>query len=675
MGSCVSRHSDFVVIVHTGDRADSGTDASIHIKLFGAAGEQSESILLDRPFFNDFERGARNKFFVSKNNYGTLDPFSKIDSIELSRDSFGLKDDWFVDKIIVECPAQNVSYMFPIFRWIKPGVRHNVVHLDTSLPAVDRNQDQRKQELKEKREQYRLGEHYPGVLQAAAMPSDEKFSFDYNFDIHWRALKSAVVSRMCIDVLTNKKWASLESIKKVYEHSGFPVPKSTHCWRDDLHFGRQRVARLNLSVIKLVTEIPEKFPVTDELLQGLLEDFTLAEAIQKKRLFICDLDVLEGVHTGPNLVLCVPICLLFLAKDNQLRPVAIQLFQTPGDQNPIFTPLDDDNLWTLVKIWYNNADAAYHQAGAHLGMTHLVMEGVCVITHRNLSPSHPIFKLLAPHFLYLIAVNHMALRSLVSPGGWVDSTMTYGAEGMMQTVIKVMSRWRLDVQGTLPEDLKSRGVDDVNVLPYYPYRDDALLIYDAILNYVSGYVDLYYTENKMLKEDSELQSWGKDLVKEANGAEGGLGLRGVPGNGEFSSSSQLTQVLSSVIFICSVGHAASNFPQYDEYAFPPNYAGMLHGKPPSDKREVKEEDILSVLPDRSTTMDIMVVTDVLSQKGTNSLGDFEVHYVYDPKAVEIANEFRRQLSRVKEEIKGRNRVRSHVYDILDPQFVPNAISI
>ena len=39
------------------------------------------------------------------------------------------------------------------------------------------------------------------------------------------------------------------------------------------------------------------------------------------------------------------------------------------------------------------------------GYTHLIMEGVCVAFHRNLSQSHPLFKLLAPHFLYLIAIN------------------------------------------------------------------------------------------------------------------------------------------------------------------------------------------------------------------------------------------------------------------------------
>ena len=33
----------------------------------------------------------------------------------------------------------------------------------------------------------------------------------------------------------------------------------------------------------------------------------------------------------------------------------------------------------------------------------------------------------------------------------------------------------------------------------------------------------------------------------------------------------------------SVGHAASNFSQYDDYAFPANYPAFLRGNPPEDK--------------------------------------------------------------------------------------------
>ena len=59
--------------------------------------------------------------------------------------------------------------------------------------------------------------------------------------------------------------------------------------------------------------------------------------------------------------------------------------------------------------------------------------------------------------------------------------------------------------------------------------------------------------------------------------------KGVPGDGNFTDLEDVIQTVTSVIFICSVGHAASNFGQYDDYAFPPNYPAILRGDPPTNK--------------------------------------------------------------------------------------------
>lgn len=53
---------------------------------------------------------------------------------------------------------------------------------------------------------------------------------------------------------------------------------------------------------------------------------------------------------------------------------------------------------------------------------------------------------------------------------------------------------------------------------------------------------------------------------------------------------------------------------------------------------LKEEDIVKSLIDKSTTLDTMVITRILSERSTNALGDFEVTYAYDPAAVKIVEE-------------------------------------
>ena len=57
----------------------------------------------------------------------------------------------------------------------------------------------------------------------------------------------------------------------------------------------------------------------------------------------------------------------------------------------------------------------------------------------------------------------------------------------------------------------------------------------------------------------------------------------------------------------------------------------------SPQREYDEQEILAILPDKKMTLDIIVITKLLSKRGTNSLGDFEMQYMCDPVGVQAAN--------------------------------------
>ena len=47
-----------------------------------------------------------------------------------------------------------------------------------------------------------------------------------------------------------------------------------------------------------------------------------------------------------------------------------------------------------------------------------------------------------------------------------------------------------------------------------------------------------------------------------------------------------------------------------------------------------EDTVVSRLPAKENIMELMAITKILSQKGTNSLGHWEVRYQYDPMAIE-----------------------------------------
>lgn len=57
------------------------------------------------------------------------------------------------------------------------------------------------------------------------------------------------------------------------------------------------------------------------------------------------------------------------------------------------------------------------------------------------------------------------------------------------------------------------------------------------------------------------------------------------------------------------------------------------------QEEIQEDDLLEYLPDKETSLYIMVITNLLSRKGTQSLGDFEVQYLHDPKVVAFVKEW------------------------------------
>ena len=50
---------------------------------------------------------------------------------------------------------------------------------------------------------------------------------------------------------------------------------------------------------------------------------------------------------------------------------------------------------------------------------------------------------------------------------------------------------------------------------------------------------------------------------------------------------------------------------------------------------IKEEDVMNSLADKKTLYESLSLAKVLSRKGTNSLGDWEIRWQYDPRATEI----------------------------------------
>ncbi|XP_046551905.1 polyunsaturated fatty acid 5-lipoxygenase-like [Haliotis rubra] len=183
-------------------------------------------------------------------------------------------------------------------------------------------------------------------------------------------------------------------------------------------------------LIKLCSEIPKKFAVSDSMIKPFLEGQSVKTALKNNKLFICDLEILKDlVIPNEELTICAPIALFYLDKRNTLVPIAIQLFQERSDDNPVFLPSDDQYTWLLAKLWYNNAEANHHLAVTYIGTACLLTESVGLSMHRHLSISHPLFKMLAPYFTNIMAANSDIMQNLLADEGVVDKVATIGARG------------------------------------------------------------------------------------------------------------------------------------------------------------------------------------------------------------------------------------------------------
>ncbi|XP_042240589.1 polyunsaturated fatty acid 5-lipoxygenase-like isoform X1 [Homarus americanus] len=687
----------FQLMVKTGDQEGAGTDANVYVELEDEAGLVTPRVKLDKIFYNDLERSKRDTYDVE-----CPENFGKVVSLRVTRDTKGLADNWFCDYIHVNDnrtpkkvsmqqitksvrnflgsnylkeskSKEKIVYFFPIHRWIAPKHEYFFHEYAVCLPQDDPCLGPRKSNLESKRNSYNFIVHKPGlVAQIENLPSDEKFSEEYYWTFATDKLNLLAQTKFI--EWTTSKWNTLDDLKRVYRQS-LGEPTCIGVWKEDWWFGLQRLQGVNPNVIRLCKKIPDNFAVTEETVKGFLGEMSLAEALEKNKMFICDLEITDGlVCKEGNYGLASPLALFHLNSENSLLPVAIQLKQKRGPDNPVYTPNDPPNTWLVAKMFYNNVEAQHHQALTHLGYTHLLMEGVVICTHRNLSPSHPLFKLMAPHFLFLLAINTRGLEKLVAPGGWVDNCMTQGVTGIFNLMKRGFDRWRFDREGQVEKELEARGVLDKTILPYYPYRDDAIPLYNVIKKYVTTVVKHHYDTPEKISGDWELRWWREELVKSRD--ENGVGLQNVPGTADgFTTVEEVIDVVTVIISICSLGHAAANFQQYEQYGFVPNYPGILMLDIPKEKKNYTEEEIMAMLPDKRMTLDIMVITKLLSSRGTKSLGDFEMQYLYDPVGVQAAEEFQKDLKRLSYEMKGRNIDRPWKFDWLDPEIVPNSISV
>ncbi len=481
------------------------------------------------------------------------------------------------------------------------------------------------------------------------------------------------------DGLGSKTTRSIEAYRALF--ATLPVPGISYMFQDDSEFARLRVQGPNCMLITAVGDtLPANFPLSPAKYSAVVNGDTLAAALADGRLFLLDYKPLEVLDPGTYGTMAKyvwqPMALFAVPPGgSSLIPVAIQCGQDPIDY-AIFTPspvADKIWGWEMAKFVVQVADGNYHELFAHLARTHLVIEAFAVATHRHLAEVHPIWALLVPHFEGTLFINEQAATSLIAAGGPIDHI--FAGTITSSQLAAVDARLAFDFHGKmLPADLAARGVGVDSTLEDYPYRDDALLVWNVIHEWARQYVDLYYANDADVVADTELTAWAACLAGEAK----------IKGFGPVTTRAQLTEICTMVIFTASAQHAAVNFPQKDIMAFAPAVTGAGWQAAPNGQRGHDKTGWLAMMPPMALALEQLNVLELLGSVHYRPLGDYRSNafpyplWFQDPRVTEAEGPlawFQAALQGVEAEIVTRNTERMQPYPYLQPSLIPTSINI
>ena len=462
------------------------------------------------------------------------------------------------------------------------------------------------------------------------------------------------------------------------------LPEIADCFQDDEVFAYMRVAGYNPLIIERVNKLEDKFPVTEAQYQEVMGNHdSLLAAMEEGRLYLADYKILSGATNGTfpedQKYSYAPLALFAVPKNSDsstlMRSVAIQCAQNPLD-SPIITPKSSKYAWLFAKTIVQIADANFHEALSHLGRTHLFVGRFAIAIHRQLPKNHPLSLLLLPHFKGTLNINDLAQKSLIAPGGDVDKLLSPTIDSARALVEADLQNYSFN-EAMLPKQLKKRGVDDIEKLPIYPYRDDALLIWNTIHQWVSDYLSIYYKSDTDVQNDIYLQDW----AFEAGAYNGGRVYDFGEKDGRIETLDYLIDAITLIIFTASAQHAAVNFPQKDIMSYAP--AAPLAGYQPVDllKGDVTEQDYLNLLPSLKQAETQLNILQLLGSIYYTRLGDYPQNHFKDSRVKPVLEEFQQNLSHIEEIISERikNDIEAngncYTYKYLLPSQIPQSINI
>ncbi|MFK0202446.1 lipoxygenase family protein [Streptomyces lavendulae] len=460
-----------------------------------------------------------------------------------------------------------------------------------------------------------------------------------------------------------------EGYRAIFTQWLLPLPDLATTYRTAGTFAESFVSGPDPTRLVRMNSVPGKFPISSEHLASVPELGApqLDTAMAAGRVYWIDYaltgDLTTGMHTDGTTMkhMYSPMIAFCVTTDGSAAlPFAIQCGQDPAGRQ-IYTP-EDGYSWLLARNCVAVAHHTVHEALTHLTNTHLVAGRVMESAVGNLSDRHPVAILVRRHFEGMPFINAQVPILLTPPGGWFDVLSAPTVPSMNDFISRHLDDFSFKA-AALPQQFTERETNSASALPHYPYRDDGMLIWNAISAWITDFVGAFYASDARVRSDTALQSFAAGVRLKDFGPSGGIPDR-----------QSLVEVLTTLVWITGPQHAAVNFSQRDWMSFLPA-APMFGCTPEPTGSGHSEQDWMANLPPADVALLSAGAATLLTAARTTRLGDYGLDFALFPAAAAAARRFGTALRDAETTIEGRNAARGRPYPYLLPSQVPSSISI
>lgn len=432
------------------------------------------------------------------------------------------------------------------------------------------------------------------------------------------------------------------------------------------------------------TEHQSNFPITNEMFRRVsgFENDDLDKAMREKRLFIADYKQFEeACAAGPDAPydygarLYAPIALFALPRvsgKKTLKIIAIQPTQNPDSH--ITTPADDYWTWQKAKNVVTTI-SSFSAVIDHLG-GHMFMGRMPVGYYRCISNQHPLRSLLDPHMMSMVRNNFDGVFNEVGvtlqPGqdpfgnpengllsGLFDKISGIGSKHFLKSTLRRASELHF-IDDSTPMSKKQRKKSDYRKITDHAGFDDDLAM-PIIYDWVKDYLNLYYTSDSDVSNDTELQAFFSYVANEGD-------MKGFPSSAY--SRAELTDTIARIIYWTSINHSLDRLASHMKLGAL-GYFGSLPN--PTLRRESTHQDWLNILPPLNvglaTFSGSRIFVDI-PRKWYRSLGKFpDGQFQHDPRVYKPLKRFQRRIKKLDNKLHNRNNKRKWAYELRMPSFL------